>query len=97
MTWGTSFEKAMLDSQENKKGYFTKEDWIYTLTMLPRQHPLYGDEDEAEQGLYALLEEGKIREIELGSGKFEPTEKGGSLKSPREENPELYRLLYGPT
>jgi hypothetical protein len=36
---------------------------------------LHWTEDEAEQTLYALLEEGKIQETEERSGKFEPTER----------------------
>jgi hypothetical protein len=42
---------------------------------LPSQHPLYCDEDQAEQILYTLLDEGKIRETELMTDRFEPTEK----------------------
>lgn len=41
---------------------------------LPKQHPLHCDEDQAEQVLYGLLEDGKIKEIvEVPeSGKLEP-------------------------
>ena len=69
---GDVVQKAMLDSQGNNKGHFVKDDWIYILTMLPRQHTLYCDEDEAEQTLYSLLEEGMIQEI--GEGRFKPAE-----------------------
>ena len=62
---------AMRDSQGNNKDYFTTEDFIFVMQMLPNEH---WTENEAEQTLYALLEESKIREIEgPGSGKFKPT------------------------
>jgi hypothetical protein len=65
--------KAMAGTQNNNKGYFTKNDWMFTCQMWPNLH---WTEEEAEQRLHALLEEGKIREIEgPGSGKFVPTEK----------------------
>jgi hypothetical protein len=70
---GDVVQKARLDSQGNSKGHFTKDDWIYILTMLPRQHPLFCDEDEAGQTLYALIEEGKVQEILGKPGTFEPT------------------------
>ena len=57
----------MLDNQGTNKGYFTKDDFIFTLLMLPNQH---WTEDQAEQTLYALLEEGKLQEIE--PGKYKP-------------------------
>jgi hypothetical protein len=56
-------KKAMRD-----KDYFTMEDWVFTLQMLPNER---WTEDESEQTLYQLLQEGKIRELE--PGKYEPT------------------------
>jgi hypothetical protein len=43
--------------------------------LLPIQHPLHCDEDQAEQTLYAILGECKIQETQVGSGIFEPTHK----------------------
>jgi hypothetical protein len=57
-------EKCIVDEHGKNKGYFTKDEWKTRLMLLPRQHPLYCDEDQAEQTLYALLEEGKLTEIE---------------------------------
>jgi hypothetical protein len=55
-------QKAMLDNQgSNNKGYLTKDDFIYASIMEPNWHC---SEDQAEQVFYALLEEGKIAEIE---------------------------------
>jgi hypothetical protein len=58
--------KAILDEQGKNKGYFTVEDWKTAVMCLPIQHPYHCDEDQAEQMLYALLEDGKIKEKELG-------------------------------
>ncbi len=63
----------MKDEYGNNKGYFTIEDWKIKLMLLPVQHPLCCTEDRAEQMLYALLEEGKITEIE--PGKYKPNVK----------------------
>lgn len=67
----------MLDEHGNNKGYFTKDEWKTRLILLPRQHSLYY-EDQAEQTFYALVEEGKLTEIEEESGKFKPTEEEGA-------------------
>lgn len=64
--------KAMLDEHGNDKGYFTKDEWKTRLMLLPRQHSLFSNEDQAEQVLYILLQEGRLTEIE--SGKFKPIE-----------------------
>lgn len=48
------------------KGYFTLNDFIWTLQMRPNEK---WTEDEAEQTLYALLEEGKLTEFEPGKYK----------------------------
>ena len=75
-------QKAMTDNRKgSNKGYFTKDDWVFECQMWPNLH---WTENEAEQTLYALIEEDKLQEIEgPGSGKFEPTEKlsnhGGSV------------------
>ena len=61
---------AMRDNQGNTKDYFTTDDFIYATQMLPNEH---WTDNEAEQTLYALLEEGKIREIEGKPGMYEPT------------------------
>lgn len=63
-------EKAMKDHQGNSKGYFKKDDWTFTCQMWLNLHWTI---DEAEQTLYALLEEGKIREISGKPGIYEPT------------------------
>lgn len=67
----------MLDEHGNNKGYFVADDLIYALVMRPNKG---WTEDEAEQTLYALVEGGKLIEIE--PGKFKPTtttgeERGG--------------------
>jgi hypothetical protein len=61
-------QKCMRDEQGNKKGYFTANDFIYTLVMRPNEH---WSEDQAEQTLYALVEEGKLTEFE--EARFKPT------------------------
>jgi hypothetical protein len=68
-------QRAMTDRHGNNKGYFDVNDWKTAVMCLPSQHPLYCDEDQAEKILYALLDEGKIRETELMTDRFEPTEK----------------------
>jgi hypothetical protein len=76
-----AMEKAMLDENGTNKGYFDINDWKTRLMSLPIQHPLYCDEDQAEQVLYGLLEDGKIQEIDgPESGKFEPTQKTNKSK-----------------
>lgn len=62
-------EKAMKDNQGNSKGCFTKEDWLFACQMWPNLH---WTEVEAEQTLYELLEEVKIREISGKPGMYEP-------------------------
>lgn len=75
-TLDTIIHGLMRDSQGNNKDYFTTDDFIYATQMLPNEH---WTEDEAEQTLHALLQEGKIEEIGgekgPGSGKFKPTER----------------------
>jgi hypothetical protein len=80
----------MKDDQGNNKGYFDVNDWKTRMMCLPIQHPLNCDENQAEQVLlYALLDEGKIEEIEgPGSGKFEPTERLVELLKDEEEGEE---------
>jgi hypothetical protein len=56
-------QKAMGD-----KGYFTTNDFIYSLVMLPNEN---WTEVQAEQTLCKLLQEGKLKEIE--SEKFKPS------------------------
>jgi len=58
-------EKAM-----GGKDYLTKDDFIYTTQMVPNLH---WTEDQAEQTLYQLLQEGKV--LKLGDDKYQPTEK----------------------
>ena len=60
--------KCMLDREGNRKGYFTKDDFIYALIMRPNEH---WTEDQAEQTLQALIEEGKV--VEFEQGRFKPT------------------------
>jgi hypothetical protein len=57
----------MLDEHGNNKGYFTTNDFIYALVMRPNEG---WTEDQAEQKLYALVEEGKLTEFE--EGRFKP-------------------------
>ena len=61
-------DSAMRDKEGNNKGYFTKDDFIYSLIMRPNEG---WTEDEAEQTLYALVQEGKLSEFE--QGRFKPT------------------------
>jgi hypothetical protein len=63
---------CMLDEKGNNQGYFTIDRWKTRLMLLPRQHPLHGDEDQAEQTLYALVEEGRVTEFE--PRRFKPVE-----------------------
>jgi hypothetical protein len=65
----------MLDEHGSNKGHFTKDEWKTRLMLLPRQHPLFCNEDQAEQLLYALHQKGRLVEIE--PGKFKPTEEEG--------------------
>jgi hypothetical protein len=60
--------KCMLDAEGNNRGYFTKDDFIYALIMRPNEH---WTEDQAEQTLQALIEEGKV--VEFEPGRFKPT------------------------
>ena len=62
--------KALSDGQGGSKGYFTKNDWLFTCALWPNLH---WTEVEAEQTLYTLLGEGKIREISGKLGTYEPT------------------------
>jgi hypothetical protein len=57
------------------KGFFTKAEWMTVLMCLPKQDPLYCDEDQAEQMLQALIGDGMIEEEEFEPGKYRPTEK----------------------
>ena len=68
-----TIEKAMLDGKGNNKGYFSLNEWKTVLMCLPKQHPLYCDEDQAEQTLYQLLQEGKLEELESGKKLFKPS------------------------
>ena len=61
--FGEIIQKAMGD-----KGYFTTNDFIYSLVMLPNEG---WTEVQAEQTLYRLLQEGKLEKIE--SDKFKPS------------------------
>jgi len=63
-------EKATKNSLCNDKGYFTNDDWVFTCRVWPNPRWTI---DEAEQTLYALLEEDKIQHTEPGSGRFAPT------------------------
>jgi hypothetical protein len=69
----------MIGNQGNNKGYLTKDDWVFTCQMWPN---LNWTEEQAEQILYALLEEGKIQEIESGSGRFELSRDGAVSNEP---------------
>jgi hypothetical protein len=56
-------EKAMKDSQGNNKGYFTLEDFIYFVQMLPNER---WTENEVEQTVQSLVQEGVLGEFESG-------------------------------
>jgi hypothetical protein len=60
--------KCIMDGQGNNKGYFTKDEWMVRLLLLPNER---WTEDQAEQTFYQLLQEGKLTEIE--QGRFKPT------------------------
>jgi hypothetical protein len=64
--------KAMLDEQGNSKGFFTLDDFVFTARMWPN---LDWTINETEQEFDQLLANGRIRELEPGSGRFAPTEK----------------------
>jgi replicative DNA helicase Mcm len=64
-------EKCILDEHVNNKGYFTKDDFVYALIMRPKQEGW--TEDQAEQTLLALVEEGKVVEVEPGKYKARTT------------------------
>jgi hypothetical protein len=53
-------KKAILYGQQTgqRDDYFTKDDFVYALIMLPNEN---WSEDKAEQTFNALLEDGKIR------------------------------------
>jgi hypothetical protein len=61
-------QRLMIDEQGNNQGYFDIKKWKTRMMFLPNQH---WTEDEAEQTLYALIEEGRIEEFE--PGRFKPT------------------------
>jgi hypothetical protein len=52
-----------------EQGYFNLSDWKFKLMLLPIQHPLHCDGNQAEQTLHQILQEGKIWEIEPGKYK----------------------------
>jgi hypothetical protein len=61
--------KCMLDKEgTGNKGYFTRDDWIVRLLLLPNEH---FTEDQAEQTLQQLLQEGKV--VEFEATKYKPT------------------------
>jgi hypothetical protein len=60
--------RCMLDEHGNNQGYFTKSDFVFRCQLWPNIH---WTEDEAEQRLYALVQEGKLIEIE--PGRYAPT------------------------
>jgi hypothetical protein len=53
-----------------QQDYFTLNDWKFKLMMLPVQHSLHSNEDEAEQTLQQLLQEGKVKKLEGEPGKY---------------------------
>jgi hypothetical protein len=53
------------------KGFFTKTEWMTTLMLLPIQDPLHCDENQAEQTLYQLLQEGKVLKL-ADDDKYQP-------------------------
>jgi hypothetical protein len=61
-------QKCMLDKEGNNKGYFTKEDFIYALVMLPNKH---WTENEAEQTFEQLLQQER-KLVEFQEGRFKP-------------------------
>lgn len=53
----------MTENQGDNKGFFTKDDFIYILLMLP---------DQTEQTLCVFVEESELQEIEPGRYKPNP-------------------------
>ena len=64
--------KEIIEKLIGDKDFFTKAEWMTALMFLPIQDPLHCDEDQAEQTLQALIEEGKL--IEFEPGKYKPLE-----------------------
>jgi hypothetical protein len=62
----TDFDE-IIQKAAGDKGYFTINDFVYTLIMLPNEG---WTENEAEQTLQSLINEGKITQIE--EGRFKP-------------------------
>jgi hypothetical protein len=62
-------QKAMTENQGDNKGFFTKDDFIYILLMLPNQHWTI---DQTEQTLCVFVEESELQEIEPGRYKPNP-------------------------
>jgi CRISPR/Cas system CSM-associated protein Csm2 small subunit len=56
----------------NKQDSFTLSDFMFKVIMLPVQHPLHCDVNEAEQKLQALIEEGKVVQVE--NDRFQPSQ-----------------------
>ena len=66
-------QRLMRDIQDIKLGYFDRPTWMTFFMTLPNQHHYHCSEDEAEQMLQGLIDDGMIEEF--GTGKYRPTEK----------------------
>jgi replicative DNA helicase Mcm len=72
---GELLQKCMKDEFGNNLDYFDTAGFKTKLICLPVQHPMFCEENQAEQMLQALIDDGKIVEIgKSGSGKFQPVE-----------------------
>lgn len=70
---GELLQRCMLDEHGNNLGYFDAAGFKTRVMCLPVQHPMFCEENQAEQMLPALIDDGKIVEIEpVGSGRFKP-------------------------
>jgi hypothetical protein len=72
LTINQAIQRAMQDNQGNNKGYFTLDDLVFVMQMLPNER---WTDNEIEQTLHALLQEGKVQEME--PGKFKPANNNG--------------------
>jgi hypothetical protein len=61
---------TMIKEVMNGKDYFTMQEWQTKLMFLPVQDACHCNQDEAEQTLWQLLQEGKVQQVE--EGRFRP-------------------------
>src|SRR5215217_525473 len=61
-----AIQRAMKGSQGNNKGYFTLDDFIFSMLAVPNER---WTQNEIEQTLYFLVEQGQVRELEVEGGR----------------------------